>query len=172
MLSLAFLCVFDLTRVSLFRWLADEVDDFASSAASVPNEQFCCGGGWCCGRSCGANDDCWSSSDWQLALNRFDANIEVKLKFELELFGRLLPSVSHRSLFPFATSLSVESVPHRPRICSVSAHFSSCGKPACDTFTWPLYMKSTSACISHSLISFGNIIIGCLHGFSLNKLSK
>ncbi len=75
-------------------------------------------------------------------------------------------------LFVIWFKFKAASVPHRPRICNASAHFSRSGNPAWDTFTSPLYIKSTSACISHSLMSRGRMIMGCLHGFSPSKLSK
>lgn len=68
--------------------------------------------------------------------------------------------------------LSAASDPHRPRIFSISAHFIKSGRPAWETFTSPLYMKSTSAWMAHSFISRGKIIMGCLHGFSPSKFSK
>lgn len=75
-------------------------------------------------------------------------------------------------LFVILFRFKAASVPHKPRICNASAHLSKSGSPACDTFTSPLYIKSTSAWISHSFMSRGRMIMGCLQGFSPSKLSK
>lgn len=108
-------------------------------AVGVCDTWECDGRNVCCSSDGGGS--CCSSSEWKVGFSRFDgANIDEKLeKFEL-LQLLVVPPTNEfgsiqRSIFPLATSLRVESVPHRPRICNVSAHFSNCGRPACDTFT-------------------------------------